>query len=442
MNLAAVLMWAVPVRHQTVGHYGRLWPLLFLFLVAFAQADLYPGFGLGAVEMLRRIWQRTSFVYLALAAFSFVLKLPHEFSRVVFFVGWAASMIAIPAVRFAALTLLRKTEWWPDPVAVVGRTRGAALTIRSLRQALSLGFRPLWVVDPDGIEAGTFEELPVISGLDAATVLATAGVRVVLVAVGDTSKEQMLVARLQEHFPYVISAHGLGELPVEGVVVRSLGAVVGVAYTNQLLRKRNRILKDALDLTVGLFSFTVTLPVIALSALAVKLKDPGPAFFAQEREGKDGSPIRVWKIRTMYHDADQRLKELLAQDPASRREWEQRMKLKKDPRIIPGIGHLLRRFSIDELPQLWNVLAGQMSLVGPRPFPEYHLRRFPEEFRRLRARVRPGITGLWQVTFRSEADLAQQEESDTYYIRNWSLSMDLYILMKTLVSVLAGTGAY
>ena len=442
MNLAAVLMWAVPVRHQTVGHYGRLWPLLFLFLVAFAQADLYPGFGLGAVEMLRRIWQRTSFVYLALAAFSFVLKLPHEFSRVVFFVGWAASMIAIPAVRFAALTLLRKTEWWPDPVAVVGRTRVAALTIRSLRQALSLGFRPLWVVDPDGIEAGTFEELPVISGLDAATVLATAGVRVVLVAVGDTSKEQMLVARLQEHFPYVISAHGLGELPVEGVVVRSLGGVVGVAYTNQLLRKRNRILKDALDLTVGLFSFTVTLPVIALSALAVKLKDPGPAFFAQEREGKDGSPIRVWKIRTMYHDADQRLKKLLAQDPASRREWEQRMKLKRDPRIIPGIGHLLRRFSIDELPQLWNVLAGQMSLVGPRPFPEYHLRRFPEEFRRLRARVRPGITGLWQVTFRSEADLAQQEESDTYYIRNWSLSMDLYILMKTLVSVLAGTGAY
>jgi len=122
--------------------------------------------------------------------------------------------------------------------------------------------------------------------------------------------------------------------------------------------------------------------------------------------------------------------------------WSRYFKLRSDPRVIPVVGKLIRRLSFDELPQLWHVLTGRMSLVGPRPFPPYHLNSFPEEFRELRSSVTPGLTGLWQVSARSDGDLEVQEALDSYYIRNWSPWLDLHILVRTFRVVLLGRGAY
>lgn len=201
-------------------------------------------------------------------------------------------------------------------------------------------------------------------------------------------------------------------------------------------------MKRALDLLFGIPLFLLTLPVVLIAATAVKLVSPGPALFRQEREGYRGRRIKILKIRTMVPDAEERLYRDLERSDAAREEWGRYVKLREDPRVVPIIGNFLRRYSIDELPQLWNVIKGEMSLVGPRPFPYYHVEMFTDEFRRVRCAVPPGLTGLWQVGERSEGDLDVQERRDSRYVAEWSLWLDLRLILRTAWVVLQGKGAY
>lgn len=200
-------------------------------------------------------------------------------------------------------------------------------------------------------------------------------------------------------------------------------------------------IKRASDIALGLLMLIASAPVVALAALLIKRADPGPAFYAQTRIGAHGRAIAVLKLRTMYRDADARLQDLLESDPEARAEWNRFFKLRHDPRVLPRIGHILRRTSIDELPQLWNVIRGSMSLVGPRPFPAYHMQAFDQAFQQIRTSVPPGLTGLWQISERSEGDLHTQRLHDLSYIARRSLLFDLYILLATVPAVALGRGA-
>jgi lipopolysaccharide/colanic/teichoic acid biosynthesis glycosyltransferase len=232
---------------------------------------------------------------------------------------------------------------------------------------------------------------------------------------------------------------GVGSL---WVTARDLGGYLGLEIKKNLLMPRNLALKRMMDRAIATPLFIASIPVMAAAALWIKLASRGPAFHCQMREGIDGQRIAVWKLRTMHVNGERLLEPWFEEHPEDRVEWARYFKLRRDPRVLPWIGKLLRRTSLDELPQLWSVLKGEMSLVGPRPFPDYHLEQFPAEFRELRTRVLPGLTGMWQVSARSEGDVEVQEALYTFYIRNWSPWLDLYILARTVAAVLLARGAY
>lgn len=202
-----------------------------------------------------------------------------------------------------------------------------------------------------------------------------------------------------------------------------------------------KALKQVIDVTLVLLSAPLWLPVCIMLYVLIWLEDGKNPLFLQERLGKDGRVFKTFKFRTMVTNAEEVLEKALDSDEALRKEWEMFYKLRKDPRITK-IGHFLRRTSLDELPQLLNVLRGDMVLVGPRPLPAYHHEALPYHVQVLRNTVKPGITGMWQVTGRSDSGTEGMKKWDPYYVRNWSLGLDLNILLKTIRVVLLRKGAY
>ncbi len=445
---AAFLLWAQPIRSQDAALYVEVTPAITLILVGYGLAGLYPGFGLGPVEVLRRYFLVTTVTFLVLAALVFGLKLEDQYSRVTLAIAFVLSLLFIGGLRWAVTRGVRRFAWWPEPAVLVSDGRRTELIRSLLTESSGREFQLAAVLDAEEVAGGGGDDESALaregeassSPLDAMP-LADAGVEVAFADVSGPGSEAAL-DRLRLQFPRVIVLREFEELPVEGVQVRNLGGVLGLEYGNNLLRRQSRVAKRSLELVVAFGGFVLTLPLMLAAMLAVKLLSPGPALFRQSREGRKGRTIQVPKIRTMVSDAEERMDALLEEDPGLREEWEGGFKLQADPRVIPVLGRLLRRFSIDELPQLWSVLRGDMSLVGPRPFPAYHLDALSDKARRLRAEVRPGVTGLWQVAARGEADVEAQEAYDLYYIRNWSIWLDLYILMRTFSAVVRGKGAW
>lgn len=201
-------------------------------------------------------------------------------------------------------------------------------------------------------------------------------------------------------------------------------------------------MRRAFDVAVAATVLLLVSPILVVALAAIRWQSPGPALFRQTREGHEGRPFAIWKLRTMHLDADRLLAEHLDRDPDARIEWLRYFRLANDPRVLPGVGGFLRRTSLDEVPQLWNVLRGEMSVVGPRPLPMDAVGTLRPELRALRNTVKPGVTGLWQVSGRSDTDMRALEEIDATYVRSRSLWLDLKILLRTPGAVRSGRGAF
>ena len=215
--------------------------------------------------------------------------------------------------------------------------------------------------------------------------------------------------------------------------------VLMIHLENRLGNLHLRFIKRLFDVLASLILLVLLSPLFAYVIYVVS-RDGGSAFFGHERVGQDGRKFKCYKFRSMVVNAQEVLQELLTREPLARAEWEKDFKLKDDPRISP-IGHFLRRTSLDELPQLWNVLRGEMSLVGPRPVVQDELERYGEDVIYY-LMAKPGMTGLWQVSGRNDVDYETRVYFDAWYVKNWSFGTDIALLFKTISVVIRGRGAY
>ena len=253
------------------------------------------------------------------------------------------------------------------------------------------------------------------------------------------SNEHFLVRYCASLFPilWVIPAPGM--LPSLWTNATDVGGVVGMQSGTRLLRPVPRSMKRVIDCALTIPLAVLSLPFFLILAAAVKLTSRGPIFYGQQRIGRGRQMFSAWKFRTMHADADQMLEARLAADPELRKEWARDHKLRNDPRIT-AVGRVLRRASLDELPQLWNVIRGEMSLVGPRPIVLQEIPKYGEDFG-LYLSVPPGLTGLWQVSGRNRTTYEERVNFDSYYVQNWSVWLDIHILARTVRAVLTGDGA-
>lgn len=414
--------------------------LLVLPLVYY-QIGLYPGYLLGPVERLRRRTLATLALFGALVAWDNLVA-RGVFSRGVLLATFFFALILPPLAEAFARALLVRRGWWGVPVVMFGCGGTGQALARALLREPDAGLRPVaffdnrpetWNAAPDGV--------PVLGPLGLAQDFERQA-QAAIVALPDLGQEDITTLLQDLNFPRVIVVPDLGGVASLWVSARSVGGSLGLEIKKNLLLRRNHVLKAAVDRLLALPLFVLSLPLIAVAAVWIKLSSHGPVFYRQMRDGLGGHRVPVWKLRTMYVDGDRLLEEWLREHPEDRAHWNRCFKLRHDPRVLPVIGPLLRRTSLDELPQLWSIVTGVMSLVGPRPLPDYHLDQFADEFKALRARVRPGLTGLWQVSARGDGDLDALQALDTFYIRNWSPWLDVYILARTVTAVLRARGAY
>ena len=441
--LGAALLVVGAVRFALLGEqFDPRWGVFIVgaWSVGAALLNLLPGWGLGAVEELRRVTLLLLFVYLSLAVALFFAKLTGTASRLTYLGALGVSLGLVPFMRTLVKRWLVRQRLWGVPAVVYGAGEAGQHVLEILNQERGLGYNPVVVFDDDSALWGTrLEGIPVVGS----TQLIRKDAPVAFLAIPTLTKERLveLMDGPLSRYNKVVIIPNLLDVPTLWVRPCDIGGMLGLEMTSNLLNPLARFSKRALDLVLTSLLAVVWLPMTVIGALLVWLEDRESPFYKQERSGLKGKTFFAWKLRTMGVDAEDVLARHLESDHDARLEWETFHKLRHDPRVT-RIGRFLRRMSIDELPQMYNVLRGEMSLIGPRPLPEYHIKNLDPRIVQIRERVRPGVTGMWQVSGRSSVDSDGMERLDGYYVRNWSIWLDAVILVRTFRAVLRGSGAY
>lgn len=432
-SVLAFVLWAYKASGYGDYHsssYFAAWPILPVFVGVniffrlYHGNPFYPSMSLSPVEEFRRLVGSVLIVYVVAMA---VMGFRHEASLVSRFVLIASALLtAIIAQPFRDLIrrIMRHFNICRIPVVLVGPREGTDILRDKLDRSLNVGFKT-YVFEGDNHDISEYAQ--------------SLGIKI-LITCQDTRLVREEMVDLVKWFQQIVYMPEREVFPILGSRPVNIGGMGGLEMVNQRRIRGYMLEKRFIDTILAIGIAVLSLPFFIIVPILIKLTSKGPVFYKAKRLGRKSKTIYIWKFRSMYHDADKRLSAILEANPELKAEYERDFKLKNDPRVTL-LGKFLRKTSIDELPQLWNVIRGEMALVGPRPIVEKEIEYYGADYE-IFSLMKPGITGLWQVAGRSDIGYQERILLDKFYVLNWNPWMDIWIVLKTVLAVLKMKGSY
>lgn len=455
-SVVAALLTAWYLRGALPAYFSQLPPLdistnyiyyvIPLLYIAFLTYD-------GMYVKRLQFWQSTERIFRVcfyatglLIGLLYFLGKAEYVSRGFILIGWIFSFLYIVTARYGMKKIMVALGLWQKPVVVVGAGKTAEILAKTFVEEPGMGYEIVGLIEDNYRDRNLTRHYPHLGTFShAEQAIAASGVQDVIIATPGMEREELvdLVYRIQPFVKKLTVVPDLFGLPLSNMEVQTWinERTVLLQINNNLASAWNYYFKRIFDIVVGTAILIAVVPILCLLAILIKMDTSGPVFHIGERLGKGGTIFTCYKFRTMYVNGDDMLQQHLDKCPKAKQEWEKYAKLKNgDPRVTKT-GQWLRKFSLDELPQIFNVLKGDMSLVGPRPYLPREQKRMTYFANTIFDTV-PGITGLWQVSGRNEIEFEGRLAMDAWYVRNWSFWQDVVILLKTVSVVLGRKGAY
>ena len=387
---------------------------------------------------------KTIFIFAILhMGFSFLIS--HHVIKGLNIIFWLGLLFVLPIFRYLTKNILCSLGLWTRNVYIIGTGKTASNAVNILSNNKLLGYKIIGLISFDLNQySKTYLNIPIISyeGILNHSLNNSDIEIVVALNSNEIVTHIRQINQLQSHYTFVSIVPDISGLPLYGAEVEHFFGddQLFLRLQNNLGRRLNRVIKRVTDIICALIAIILFSPLLVLISIFIITSTKKSVLFRHKRIGKNGDFFYCLKFKTMYNNSQEILTKLLANNEEVRLEWEKDCKLKDDPRVTT-IGKFLRKSSLDELPQLFNVLLGDMSLVGPRPIVEAEINKYKDDFYYYKL-VSPGITGLWQISGRNDIDYTSRVRLDVCYIKNWSLWYDFVILLKTIQVVLKRNGAY
>ncbi len=451
-----VIQSALFIRKNILPHFGNFppfpqidftffWWVFPVWLFFFTYEGLYTK-RYSFWDEIKVLWKVVFFSTLASFSILYLGKVGEQVSRTVLVVMGIVAIPLLPLFRTNAKKLFVSMGLLKRKVLIIGAGKTGELIFSALKRDLNFGLNVVGFLDDDPEKIGRkIGGVKIHAGVDKAhKYIGRCGIEDIVIAIPGCDKKKLisLVNTLQHKAQNILLIPDLFGITVLGTNLQHFfqEQAIGLEVKNNLAKPLNIFVKRLFDLiTSCVLLVLLSIPMIII-AVTIRATSSGPAIFSQKRAGRYHRTFNCYKFRTMYNDAEDRLNTLLDNNQEVRSEWNQHWKLSNDPRITK-IGRFLRQTSLDELPQIFNVLRGDMSLVGPRPVTKTEIDEYYKDEATLCFGVPPGITGLWQVSGRSNTSYEYRITLDSWYVRNWNLWLDIVILFKTVKVVLKGEGA-
>lgn len=406
-----------------------------VILIVFCASGLYPGLLLAPQEEVKRFSIGSFLSFIGIAIIINKESSERYPIALAMIIAWPFATLFLPIFRQGFRSILGKIHVFGVPAVIYAKNEDDLKIVDRLLEKEKYGYRPALIIlqEPRSIEE--YKSIPVFNkSEELARTVSSLNIKVAILCEYFSDIE-----RIHSIYRYIINIPRKQNFIAMSLHIRDFGGILGYATTNELTKSFSLMVKRIVDLVICILASPFFLIITSIIALLIKIDSRGPVFYGHERIGKDRKKIKCWKFRSMYRDSNERLKEILANNPDMAKEWEENRKFTNDPRVT-RIGKFLRKTSLDELPQLLNIFMGEMSFVGPRPVTKDEISKYGASADYILT-VKPGLSGMWQISGRSDTSYEERITLDTYYVQNWSVWLDLWIIVKTIWVVLLEKGA-